>query len=222
VIKTKSIKTKANMIYLIDDQSNIISVYGANPIDVEFDNCYFSLSRLISFADFVDNNAQRFRHIKIINSNDLIIDTENIRQLNNVSYRQYMGTLEIYDNRFSLATETDYLAIASIIQLFRGVRSLRLILPPVKEHIDSDCHLIESMQYCANFESLSNLSLYNSGIVNNTSMSSTNLIYVNKIVQKCPNIREVTLTSIGTINKPIDLPLLLIENEINITIINVI
>jgi hypothetical protein len=197
-----------------DNQSNMISIFGAKRIDITFFKCQFSLSRLIEFASFVDKNAQRFISIEFSIENATIVDVGHTRKLRHTWFRRFEGKLAIADTRWCHSNATAYsfdiyLATFTIVQFFSGVKVFEL------RHLNTVFNQ-SIVEYISNFPNLTHL------VLDPYTIGESGASYwqdINKIVQKCPQINNVVVRLNNIfIDEPIDLQFLPIEHDINVII----
>jgi hypothetical protein len=61
------------------EHKNMISVFGPNKIEIEFSKCRFAISRLIAFADYVNEHSTRFKQINFrINNDSILVGVDNV------------------------------------------------------------------------------------------------------------------------------------------------
>jgi hypothetical protein len=207
-----------------NNQSNIISISGPNQIQIHIEKCDLSVSRLILFAEYINNNAQRFNwiHLYDISLTDMI----DINKLKSIYFDQYCGGLWIYNLQLDSTQSTEclntYIINLSILQLFAGIKQLILTLPRNDEMNDNSYSLQQSIEYSSNMTNLTRLRLYTND--DTTSIGKTYWTCINSILQKCPNIRMIEIGHYSkiSIDEPIDLHFLSLKHDIELDISNII
>jgi hypothetical protein len=148
-----------------------------------------------------------------------------INKLNSIYFKEYCGRLRVDNLQLDSTQSTEYLNTyiinLSILQLFFGIKELNLRLPRNDEINDNSYLLQQSIEYSSDMTNLSTLRLFYN---DNTSNGKTYWTCINRILQKCPNIRKIYIGSSYhniSIDKPIDLHFLSLKHDIELYIWNV-
>jgi hypothetical protein len=114
-----------------------------------------------------------------------------------------------------------YIINLSILQLFFGIKLLRLELPENDEMNDNSYLLQQSIEYSSDMTNLSTLSLGCNK--DDASIGKAYWTCINRILQKCPNIRIIVIGSPYniSIDEPIDLHFLSLKQDIKLVITGV-
>ncbi len=146
-----------------------------------------------------------------------------INKLKSIYFDQYCGDLRIYNLQLDSTQSTEYINTyiihLSILQLFFGIKKLRLKLPQNDEMNDNPYLLQQSIQYSSDMTNLSELTLDCNK--DDASNGKTYWTCINSILQKCPNIRKIQIgTYVHTISidEPIDLHFLSLKHDIKLYI----
>jgi hypothetical protein len=145
-----------------------------------------------------------------------------INKLKSIYFKQYCGDLEIKNLQLDSTQSTEYLNTyiihLYIFQLFFGIKELWLTLPRNDEMNDNSYLLQQSIEYSSNMTNLTELDLrYNY----DTSIGKAYWTCINRILQKCLNIRwiRIRLPYKISVDEPIDLHFLSLKHDIELYIV---